>query len=330
MKAALGVLVVVTAISAAHVNYVAPVASGYIYRSDNNGPPSLIQLGAVPYQQPHAFAPPLPLAQPLKLEAIEAYDLEPATLPYVAAKPIVVEDIEEDDDDSDESSEEYLDSGDLVGLDHGHAHEKGAGSEYSEENHAANGEKGSKGYNSKGHHAKAESGHYDKEHNEGYSSEADGEKKGHHDEVDVHGKHYEAGNSYKGGDNGHKKHFSKGEDITGYHKVFHKDEFKKDHDFYDVADNSGHFKKHAYENEEHGAKKGGHKEDGHHDAGLDKGSYGKAGFHAKAHVDEAELAHSAEEGHESDYKHQEDFGKKGDSGHEKEYAYIDDDDEDED
>ncbi|KAI8437402.1 hypothetical protein MSG28_011733 [Choristoneura fumiferana] len=323
MARVLCLLVAVTAAAAVQVSsYVAPVATGYIYRSDNGGPANLIQLGAQHYEQPVAFAPPLPLAQPL---ALEAYDLAPAPLPYIAAKPII-----EEDEDEDDSEEEYLDGGHLEGLNHGHGHayEKGAGSDYGVEHHAAHGEKGSKGYSSKDHHAAGESGHYGKEHKEGYHSEAEGEKGAHHNEADAHGKHHEAGSSYKGGDAGHKKHFSKGEDITGYHKVFHKDEFKKDHDFYDVADNSGHFNKYGNEKGHHGSEEGGHKEGGHADAGFDKGEFGKSGFQAKGHHEEDDDSHSAEEGNDSEYQHSEEYGKKGGGGDEKEYGFDDDDDED--
>lgn len=323
--------IIAAAAAAVNSGYVAPVASGFIYRNDHNGPASLIQLGVVPYHQPHAFAPPLPLAQtlaqPLKLKAIEAYDLEPAPLSYVAAKPIVEEDYDDEDDEndaSDESSEEYAD-GDLIEHDHGHAFEKGGGSDYEEKHHAAHGEKGSRGYKSSGNEAKGALGHYGKKHDEGFYSEGEDEVRGHHDKAEAHGKHDHSGEQYTGGKHGHKKHFSKGEDITGYHKVFHKDEFKKDHDFYDVADNSGHFKKHGYAKKNHGSKEGGHKKGGLHKAAFDKANFGKAGFHAKGNTGESGHSHSAEEGNESHYKHGEDFGKKAGSAHEKKYVYEDDD-----
>lgn len=309
MNTVLSFLFAVTVCSAVQVNYVAPspVASGYIYRNDYNGPSSLIQLGAVPYQHPQQFAP-------LKVE--EVADLEPVPLPYVAAKPIIVEDSEDDDDDSNESSEE--DDGDV----------NEAGSEYGEKEFAAHGETGSKGYNTKDYNAEGESGQYGKEHNEGFHNEDGGENESHNDESDEHGKHYEVGDHYEGGDHGHKKHFSKGEDTTGYHKLFHKDEFKKDHHFYDVADNSGKFEKHSAGNEKHGYLKGGHKEGGSHNSGFHKGGFGKAGYHSNGLVDDAALRHAEEEAEESHYKHHEDSGENGGSGHEKQYVYGDHDDKD--
>lgn len=316
MNTAIGLLCVAVCASAVQVGYVAP-ASSYIYRSDNDGPARLIQVGAHNYQQPPAFAAPLPLLQPLK--AVEAYDLAPVPLPYVASKPIIVEDAEEDD----ESSEEFEESEEEGLAEHGVAHDVGGGSAYDEEHHGAHGEKGSKGYHSQDHHAKGAAGHYGKTHKEGYFHGAKGEKGEHHDEADAHGKHYEAGKGYKGGDHGHKKHFSKGEEVTGYHKVFHKDEFKKDHDFYDVADKKGNFKKHGSQQAHHASEAGAHKKGGHSDAGYNKGGFGKSGYHAKGVVDESDEGHSAEEGADSHYKQHEEYGKKGARSQEKEYAYGD-------
>lgn len=316
----LSVLFVATAVSGVQVDYAPPAASSYIYRTDHGGPASLVKLGA------HSYDQPLVLAQPLKYDAIKAYDFGPAPLPYVAAKPIIVEDAE---DDGHGSLEEYGKGDGIVGQG-GYGFEKGAGNDYGEEHHSAKGEKGIKGYNSKGHYAAGKAGSYGKEHDAGFYSEAEGKKKGHYDEADAHGKNHESGESYKGGDHGHKQHFSKGEDVSGYHKIFHKDEYKKDHDFYDVADKSGHFKKHGYEKEHHGSEKGGYKKGGEHDSAFDKGGFGKSGFHSKGHVDDAHKGHSAEEGYDSHFKHHDDFGKKGGSGHEKEYAYGDDDDDDDD
>lgn len=317
-------LLAVTTVSAIQVG-VFPPATSYIYRNDNGGPASYVKLEAPASYHPAHDAFKAPLLQPIK--AIEAYDLEPVPLPYVAAKPIIVQDAEEDDDGGDES-EEYHDGGDqLVGLGfggHGDGFAKGGGSDFGEEHHAAHGEKGGKGFKSQDHFAKGESGQYGKEHHEGHYDEGKGLKKGHHDEAAAHGKHYAAGENYKGGDHGHKQHFSKGEDVTGYHKVFHKDEFKKDHDFYDVADKSGHFSKHGAEEANHKSQKGGHKGAGHHDSAFNKGGFGKNGFQAKGHIDDNDLGHSAEEGHASHYHDEAKYGKKGGSSHEKGYGFADD------
>ncbi|CAH4027606.1 unnamed protein product [Pieris brassicae] len=310
MKLPLTILLVASIATAIQIGV--PAASSYVYRNDNNGPASLLQLGH--FGQPQ-FLPQLqaPLA-PVK--ALEAYDLAPLPLPYIAAKPIVIEDAEKDSDESQEDG--------LIGL----SHEEAGGSDYEQKHHKAHGEKGAKGYHSKGHFAKGQAGSYGEAHNEGHHSEASGEKGAHHDEADAYGKHHKSGKSYKGGDHGHKKYHSKGEDITGYHKVFNKDEFKKDHDFYDVADNSGHYNKHGSEKKHYSEEDGDHAEGGKGSSGYEKGDFGKSGYHNKGHVDDGESAHESKEGEESHYNHSEDFGKKGGNSHEKEYEYEDVDHED--
>ncbi|XP_039759707.1 histidine-rich glycoprotein-like [Pararge aegeria] len=280
----------------------APPASSYVYRSDNGGPPSLLQLG------PAFAAPPVPL-------------------PYVNAQPIAIEDAEEDAEHGfDADDDDDGDDDDEAGVEH--AHEAGGGARYGEEHRAAHGEKGHKGYASRAHHAKGSAGEHADQHHEGYYHENKGEKGAHHDEADAHGAHHQAGKSYKGGDHGHKQHFSKGEDVTGYHKVFSKDEFKKDHDFYDEAAKDGHFQKHGYHKAHHGAEKGAHTKGGHSGAGFARGAHGDAGFRTAGRVDEADEDHSAEEGADAHYRRHEDYGEKGARDHAREYAFAEGDDGD--
>lgn len=43
----------------------------------------------------------------------------------------------------------------------------------------------------------------------------------------------------KGGKHGHKKYHKKGEEMDGYHKKAHKDEYHKEHKFYDDKHEEG-------------------------------------------------------------------------------------------
>ncbi|KAI5645843.1 hypothetical protein NE865_02113 [Phthorimaea operculella] len=324
-------LIVIVLVTITEAGFVAPVASGYIYRNDNHGPASLIQIGSLPYQQPQAFSPLLPLVQhkvhPLKLQAVEAYDLAPAVapLPYILPKATKEEEEVYSPDDSDETSEEYLDGGDLnsdIGA--AHAYEKEAGSDYDEEHHEAHGENGSKAYSSEDNHQDGDSGHYSNKHEKENYKQNKEEADIHYDEADTQGKHSQSAERYEGSNHGNKKHFSKGEDVTGYHKVFHKDEFKKDHDFYDVADNSGNSKKYENSHKQHHSKDGEQKKGAQHKSGYEKAGFGKEGYHAKHRNDENEEVHSAEEGHDSHYAHEDDYGQKGSKLNEKEYGYGED------
>lgn len=53
---------------------------------------------------------------------------------------------------------------------------------------------------------------------------------------------------------------------TGYLNIYHKDEYKRDHDFYDNDDQGGHSKKHGRYNEKHVAIEGRYKKGGAHDS----------------------------------------------------------------
>lgn len=286
-----------------------PPASSYVYRSDGGAPATLLSLGPL-------FAAPAPL-------------------PYVNARPIVVEDAEEDaengyvDDGDDDDDAGVVGGEGLIGGEGlvAHGHESGGGSGHDERYHNAHGEKGSKGYSSEGHHAKGLAGSYGRAHDQGYYHQSKGEKGAHHDEADAHGAHHQAGKSYKGGDHGHKKHHSKGEDVSGYHKVFSKDEYKKDHDFYDEAAKDGRFHKHGYQKAHHAAGEGAHAKGGSGAKGFEQEGYGKAGYHTKGEVDEADAGHSAEEGADEHYSQHEEYGKKGARDHGRQYEYAAGDDE---
>ncbi|XP_023948099.1 uncharacterized protein LOC112053059 [Bicyclus anynana] len=293
----LALLLCVAAVAAVRVPPYPLAPAAYIYRSDNGGPPSLIQLA-------------------------------PAPLPFVNAQPIAIEDAEEDAesyDDTDELDGELGGEGEALAQ---LSHERGGGSSYDEAHRSAHGEKGSKGYSSEGHHAKGASGDYGERHHEGHYHESGGKKGEHHDEADSHGSHHQSGKSYKGGDHGHKKHFSKGEDVSGYRKVFSKDEYKKDHDFYDEAAKDGHFHKHGYQKAHHGAAKGAHAAGGSAAAGHDEDDYGKAGYRTDGRVDEADAAHSAERGEDEHYHKHEEHGHKGASDEGSAYQYVDGDEDD--
>lgn len=93
--------------------------------------------------------------------------------------------------------------------------------------------------------------------NEGGETESDFS-----DDADHLGNYNEQGDGEKNSNFGQKKGHKKGSKTTGYRNVLHKDEYTKDHKFYDNAKNDGHFDK-------------GGNYDGHHfehDEDLERGS----------------------------------------------------------
>ena len=57
--------------------------------------------------------------------------------------------------------------------------------------------------------------------------------------------------------------------------MYHKDEYKKEHHFYDEDHKEGFKKAHGSEHEHHEAAKGGHEKGGHHASGKHEESHGK-------------------------------------------------------
>ena len=95
-----------------------------------------------------------------------------------------------------------------------------------------NGGNSKNGYNNEYKFKKGKKGSYDTKFEADDEEEEGGKKSSHHDEADAHSEHHEGGKNEKGGDFGKKKHHEKGSKSKGYHNVFMKDEYKKDHTFY--------------------------------------------------------------------------------------------------
>ncbi|XP_059610460.1 sarcoplasmic reticulum histidine-rich calcium-binding protein-like [Phlebotomus argentipes] len=214
-------------------------------------------------------------------------------------------------------SERYSDGDDHHHYNHDHS--EGDGSEYGEEYHKKHGHEGKKAYDTENKFEKGSKGHYDKEDHSGHYDEDGGHKKSYYDEGDEYGQHHEGAHSSKGGKFGEKKHHKKGSKTTGYHNVFHKDEFKKDHTFYDDADHKGNFKKYGSDHQHHhkGASKYG--KGGHYDSANHEGHKGKKGHFDKGYHDIDDQGYDKKHDHEAHHHDGEEYykkhGKDGDEHH---------------
>lgn len=323
-----------------------PAATGYIYKKESDGPESVIEMGASEvmehlsklYKQPESFAAPIPVAASAFYAKKEDEDkAESQADEHIIPVVEKTEDHDEVDGIADddfpkifkEYSSEYGNYDKdfpyyLHGLghfDHGIYHGYGGGSDYGSKGHDEHGDKGYKGYASKHHYEKGGAGDYHTEKYESYSVSGGGGHKKDYDEADAYGKDYAHGHGYKGGDHGHKSSHSKGEEVDGYHKVFNKDEFKKDHDVYDGEKVEGGFHKHGDGHSHHGSDAGEFKKGGAHESGHDEGGFGKGGFSEQESGDEHGAGHSSEEGGESSQHSGGDFGAEGGRFGGKGYGY---------
>lgn len=105
-------------------------------------------------------------------------------------------------------------------------------------------------------------GKFSGDHQKGYHDQSGGTKQGHNDQGQFYASNHEEGEGNKGQQFQEAKGHKKGSKTTGYHKVYHKDEYKKDHSFYDESDKRGQFSRYGDEAAHHSNEKGDHKEGG--------------------------------------------------------------------
>lgn len=210
------------------------------------------------------------------------------------------------------------------GLDDSASFEKGSGEKHDSEDYASHGEKGASGYKHLEGWDKGKKGQHEEEDHKGWYGAKGGEKKGHHDLAERWGSNEESAKSDKGGQFKEAKGHKKGSKTSGYHKVYSKDEFKKDHEFYDKADKKGHFDKYGSHDAGHESKEGGFKKGGSHDSGYHVDEQGKDGHYDKGHHDEKDKGFKGEHGGNQFHKNYEEFVKKAGEHNNKEHEYKED------
>lgn len=197
------------------------------------------------------------------------------------------------------------------------------GSKHENEHHQSQGEKGDKGFKKALGWDKGSKGHNEKANQKGWYGVGGGDKKGHHDEE----QHWQAkaveGKAEQGGQFKEQKGHKKGEKTSGYHKVYKKDEFKKDHEFYDHADRKGHFNKYGNYDTNHFNDEGGYEKGGHEKYGYHADEHGNKGKYDKGKYDNADRGHKAQRGGNNFYKNYEELVKKAGQADAKKYEYND-------
>lgn len=324
----------------------APEASGYIYRSDSNGPSSYIHLGpgainqhlntypqqAAPLVHPQTFASyGYAPVQPKYEDAGKAYiaPIVASYAPHAYAPAPVVQDVQqydesgddEDESDDEEGEEEQYVQQAPVSAHHGFIN--GGGKANNAQSHSAHGAKGDKGYKSVSSFNHGLEGQHHKDGHKGYYNDASGHKSGHSDGAKHYAENHEAAQGHKGGSFSENKGHKKGHKTTGFHNVYHKDEYKKEHKFYDDAHNNGHFDKNGAFDANHHSAQGGHAQGAKHDSAYHNDSFGKKGFSDKGQVSESEKGNANKAGEEGYYNNYKDYANKGGSAHGKEYGYAD-------
>ncbi|XP_076231310.1 uncharacterized protein LOC143177323 [Calliopsis andreniformis] len=98
---------------------------------------------------------------------------------------------------------------------------------------------------------------------------------------------------------------------AGFHNVYHKDEYNRDHDFYDNDDQGGHLKKHGRYKEKHVAIEGTFKKGNDRDSGFDEAELHKEGVARKSQVEGESKGHDARRGYDGFFENFQGFAKQG-------------------
>lgn len=230
-------------------------AASYVYRSDNNGPAHVYYLtgddlnknfhrrssplvyyesSPLTYSHPYAAAYPTRIPTtyypPKAKNDFRALPFKPS--PLIATYDESHEDFlnkknarsSEESGENESKSNSSADKSEEFSAEGGQSHE--------DKYEKKKGNKLNNGYSSEFKFQKGKKGSYDTDHDSGDESEHGEKKASKYDEADNHSEHHSEDGHKKGGKYGHKKHHKKGSKSKGYHNVYMKDEYKKDHTFY--------------------------------------------------------------------------------------------------
>ncbi|XP_050503789.1 uncharacterized protein LOC114340365 [Diabrotica virgifera virgifera] len=165
---------------------------------------------------------------------------------------------------------------------------KGGGSNYEDGVSASSGEKGTKGYSNRDEFAKGLKGRHQNDQRKGFYDVLGGDKRGHQEQEGHYSTKHHSAKGNKGGSFSEESSHDKGSKTTGYHKVYHKDEYKKDKSFYDKQDKKGHFNRYGNFNAKAGSDAGIVINGKSVDAGFRQGEFGAKGLSEKGRfLDEA-------------------------------------------
>lgn len=154
-------------------------------------------------------------------------------------------------------------------------------------------------------------GSHGNERHNGVYSISDSKLNGNHNAANHYANQHHTGNAHRGGSFSNEKGHDNGSKTTGYHKVLHKDEFKKDHSFYDKADKKGFFNRYGDIDVKKSAKEDSFKEGEHHDSGFKNENYAAKGESDKGKFVGENKEYTGAKGFDKFFNNHQDFVKNG-------------------
>ncbi|XP_017769448.1 PREDICTED: uncharacterized protein LOC108557452 [Nicrophorus vespilloides] len=187
--------------------------------------------------------------------------------------------------------------------------------------HLEMGHESSKGHSKESYKDKGRKGEDLKGVLKGFHDEDGGNSKRYHNGKDQFQKHFKGRQSHKGGKFGERKGHKKGHKTKGYHNKFYKDEYIKEHKFYDDYHKSGEYSK--YGDRQSGFKAGdGDGKKGHgYKKSEDSSKFGNKGNSDHGHRIIEDSGYDVNEGKEKKHEHYNEGGKKGETRKGNRYLY---------
>ncbi|XP_023014237.2 uncharacterized protein [Leptinotarsa decemlineata] len=173
---------------------------------------------------------------------------------------------------------------------------KGGGSNYEEAEKASRGKEGETGYANRDEFAKGLKGQHGSEEKKDFYDILAGNKGAHHEEDGHYASRHQSSKGSKGGSFSSEGSHDKGSKTTGFHNVYHKDEYKKDHSFYDKADKKGHFNRYGNFDSKGSAEADAFAKGGNNEEKFKEGKYGSRGESDKGHFLEEANGYKGAEG----------------------------------
>ena len=181
--------------------------------------------------------------------------------------------------------------------------------EHSEEEASSHGEQGQKGYSSHKDFDQGDKQHLENDFEAGDFHDQAGYDKAHEDSGGEHDSHNEAEEANEGAKFGKTEYHKKGHKTTGFHNVYHKDEYKKNSEFYDEDHDGGNYDKYGGYDSHHEDAKAGYVKNNRHDAAHDHAGHSSKGEYDKGREQSAHAGHEGAKGEESYRKGHSDYSE---------------------
>ncbi|XP_045480424.1 uncharacterized protein LOC123684937 [Harmonia axyridis] len=189
-------------------------------------------------------------------------------------------------------------------------------------NNQIEGSKGEKGYKNQESYDNVAKGKHLVDKNQKQYSEKGGNKENDEENSGYNSQASESAKGIRGGSSGDSSRHRKGSKTTGFHKVYHKDEYKKDHSFYDEKDSSGHHDKYDSHDSKY-AKGSGEFENGKKSkAGHREADYASKGYHDQGRYLDENDGRSKEQGNSAHFDNNETYAQKKEKEYQDENGYA--------